>query len=42
MRVGKCRQNASSASGLELTNAMITFPTLASFVFPDTTAKDWE
>ena len=41
MRIGKCRQNAS-IMGLELTNDMISFPTLASFVFPDSDPKDWE
>jgi AAA domain-containing protein len=40
LRVGKCRQNASVV-GLELTNDMITFPTLAQFVFPDSTESDW-
>jgi hypothetical protein len=41
LRVGKCRQNATVV-GLELTNGMITFPTLAQFVFPDSEAKEWE
>jgi hypothetical protein len=41
LRVGKCRQNASIV-GLELTNGMIDFQTLASFVFPDSEPKDWE
>jgi len=40
LRVGKCRQNVGIV-GLELVNDMITFPTLASFVFPDTTPEDW-
>jgi len=41
LKVGKCRQNASVV-GLELVNEMITFPTLAQFVFPDSEPKDWE
>jgi hypothetical protein len=41
MRVGKCRQNAGVA-GLELVNEMITFSTLATFVFPDSVPEDWE
>jgi hypothetical protein len=40
LKVGKCRQNASVV-GLELVNEMITFPTLAQFVFPDSDEKDW-
>jgi hypothetical protein len=41
LRVGKCRQNAQ-VTGLELMNDMITFPTLAQFVFPDSEQSDWE
>ena len=41
LRVGKCRQNAQ-VMGLELVNDMITFPTLASFVFPGSDPKEWE
>jgi hypothetical protein len=40
LRIGKCRQN-STVVGLELVNDMITFPTLASFVFPESEEKDW-
>jgi hypothetical protein len=41
LKVGKCRQNAGVV-GLELVNGMITFPTLAQFVFPESEEKDWE
>jgi hypothetical protein len=41
LKVGKCRQNAGVV-GLELVNGMITFPTLAGFVFPESEEKDWE
>jgi AAA domain len=40
LKVGKCRQNAT-VIGLELVNEMISFPTLAQFVFPDSEEKDW-
>jgi hypothetical protein len=41
LKVGKCRQNATVV-GLELLNEMITFPTLAQFVFPDSNLEDWQ
>ena len=41
MKIGKCRQNASTV-GLELTNQMIDFATLALFIFPDSSPEDWQ
>jgi hypothetical protein len=41
LKVGKSRQNATVA-GLELVNEMIDFPTLAQFVFPESSREQWE
>lgn len=40
LTVNNCRQNPEIA-GLDLVNDMITFPILASFVYPDTTPAQW-
>jgi hypothetical protein len=40
LTVTNCRQNPEIA-GLDLVNDMCTFPTLATFVYPDTKPEDW-